>query len=333
MDLTTKYLGLDLRSPLVASASPLTGKLDTLRQLEDAGAGAVVLPSLFEEQIVHDEFEIQKVLGTGLDISAEAGGYFPHLELEDSGPDSQLRLISEAKKALDVPVIASLNGATQGGWVNYACLMEEAGADALELNVYFVPTDPSVSGVEVEDRYVNLVESVRERVEVPLAVKIGPYFSSVAHMAARLVDAGAEALVLFNRFLYPDISLETLQVEPRLQLSSEAELRLPLRWIAILRGQVAADFAASSGAHSGHDAAKLLLAGADIVMFASTLLKNGPGHLATIRDELLKWAELGEYESVDQLRGSMSQSHCPNPDDFGRANYMKALASYSSSLP
>jgi dihydroorotate dehydrogenase (fumarate) len=330
MDLSTQYLGLALKSPLIASASPLTGNIDTLRALEDAGASAAVLPSLFEEHIEHDDFESQRVLETGMDISPEADGYFPVIDFATTGPDAYLRLIENAKASVDIPIIASLNGASPGGWVNYALMMEQAGADALELNVYFVPTDPDVSGAVVEQRYVDLVSSVRERVGIPLAVKVGPYFSSMAHMARQIDDAGADALVLFNRFLYPDIELEDLSVVPKLQLSSSSELRMPLRWIAILREYVQADLAASSGAHGSLDAAKFLLAGADVVMFASCLLQRGPDYLKTLHSGLAEWIEQNEYDSVAQLQGSMSQAHCPNPAEFERANYKKALASFGS---
>lgn len=329
-DLGTRYLGLELRSPLVASASPLTGDLDGLKRLEAAGAGAVVLPSLFEEQIFHESLEVDRVLATGAESFPEALSYFPELADYDTGPGSYLALIERAKAELAVPVIASLNGSSTGGWVRHARLLAEAGADALELNVYRVAADPDVAGAEVERGYLELVSAVRDAVALPLAVKVGPFFSAPANMARGLVAAGADGLVLFNRFYQPDLDLETLDVTPHLVLSTSEELRLPLRWIAILHGRIDACLAATTGIHTGQDAAKALLAGADVAMMTSALLRNGPEHLASVEAELVAWLDEHEYESVDQLRGSVSQVASADPEAFERANYMRELASFSS---
>jgi dihydroorotate dehydrogenase (fumarate) len=329
-DLRSGYLGLELRGPLVASASPLTGQLETLRRLEAAGAAAVVLPSLFEEQVTHDQLEVERVLETGAESFPEALSYFPELEDYNTGPDAYLRLIERAKAALSVPVIASLNGRTTGGWLKHARLIEEAGADALELNVYRIAADPGVSGAEIERDYVELVAAVREAIALPLAVKIGPFFSALANAAVALADAGADGLVLFNRFYQPDLDLETLDVRPHLVLSTSAELRLPLRWIAILHGRVTASLAATTGIHTAEDAAKALLAGADVAMMTSALLQNGPEHLATVESELSRWLDEHEYESLDQLRGSVSRDAATDPEAFERANYMRELVSYSN---
>jgi dihydroorotate dehydrogenase (fumarate) len=329
-DLRTTYLGLDLRSPLVASAGPLTGDLDSLRRLQDAGTAAVVLPSLFEEQITHDEFEVERVLSTGTESFAEALDYFPDLDDYNTGPESYLGLVEEAKRVLEIPVIASLNGVSSGGWTDYARLLQSAGADAIELNVYFVATDPAVTAPEVEERYIDLVASVRKTIRIPLAVKIGPFFSSMANMAVRLVDAGADGLVLFNRFYQPDIDLETMYVAPSLALSSSHELRLPLRWIAILHGVVEASLAATTGVHTSKEVAKVLLAGADVAMMTSALLRAGPEHVADVEAGLVAWMAEKEYESVSQLRGSMSQRSVPDPAAFERANYMKVLTTFTS---
>lgn len=327
-DLSTRYLGLDLASPLVASASPLTGNLDTLRELEAAGAAAVVLPSLFEEQIEHEELQLTAVLEHGTESFGEALSYFPELEDYNTGPGSYLELVASAKETLRVPVIASLNGASEGGWVRYARQLEDAGVDAIELNVYAVEAAAGTSAADVEERTLRLVASVRDAVAVPLAVKVGPFYSAFTHMAGRLAAAGADGLVLFNRFLQPDIDLETLAVSPELHLSTPEELRLPLRWIAILRGRVPVDLAATGGAHSAADVVKLLLAGADAVLLASSLLLEGPGHLRVLRAGVETWLREREYDSVEQLKGSMSQAASPDPAAFERAQYMRALISY-----
>jgi dihydroorotate dehydrogenase (fumarate) len=330
VDLTSRYLGLTLRTPLVASSSPLTGSIDDLRRLEDAGIAAVVLPSLFEEQLTHESIEINEMLETGAGSFSEAESYFPELEDYDTGPDRYCRLIAEARRHLGIPVIASLNGTSAGGWVEYARLLAEAGASALELNVYSVEADPARDAAAVESRLRELVTAVRAAVELPLAIKLSPFFTSFAHVADGLVKAGADGLVLFNRFYQPDIDLEALEVRPRLSLSTSEELRLPLRWIAILHGRVHASLAATSGVHDRDDVLKALLAGADAVMLASALLAEGPELVTRLEAGLREWLDEREYESVRQLQGSMSQRACPDPSAFERSNYVKALRSWSS---
>jgi dihydroorotate dehydrogenase (fumarate) len=329
VDLRTKYLGLNLKHPIVASASPLTGSIDSLKRLEAAGVAAVVLPSLFEEQIEHEDMAAHNLMLYGAELSPEAQGFFPEMQYS-TGPDNYLKLITDAKKALSVPVIASLNGYTTGGWTSIARKFQEAGADAIELNVYFLAASVDDTSAEVERRYVELVESVTRQVSVPVAVKVAPFFSALANMAARLSKAGASGLVLFNRFLQPDIMLEELEVAPRLVLSTSDELRLALRWIAILRGRIEVSLAATGGAHTSDDVLKLLLAGADCVMLASSLLTKGPNHVGALVRGVQAWMTEREYESVAQLKGSLSQQSCPDPDAFERANYMKALKSYTS---
>jgi dihydroorotate dehydrogenase (fumarate) len=330
VDLRTRYLGLDLKHPVVASASPLTGSIDSLKRLQDAGVAAVVLPSLFEEQIEHDEMATHNLMMYGAELSPEAQGFFPEMPQYSTGPEKYLRLISDAKKALSVPVIASLNGYTPGGWTGIARQFQDAGADAIELNVYFLAASIDDTSADVENRYVDLVESVTRQVSLPVAVKVAPYFSAMANMAARLRKAGASGLVLFNRFMQPDILLEELEVAPHLVLSTSDELRLALRWIAILRGRVDASLAATGGAHTPDDVLKLLLAGADCVMLASSLLSKGPRHVDTLVRGVHAWMAEREYTSVEQMKGSLSQQSCPDPDAFERANYMKALKSYTS---
>ena len=329
VDLSTSYLGLSLRGPIVASASPLTGNLDSLRALEDAGIAAVVLPSLFEEQIEHEQIDLHELLEHQTHSIGEALTWFPELEDYNTGPDRYLEHLAAAKAALEVPVIASLNGVSAGGWVRYARLCEEAGADALELNVYAVETDPRHSAAEVEERTLALVAQVREAVSIPLAVKVGPFYTAFAHMAQRLAEAGADGLVLFNRFLQPDIDLETLEVAPWLPLSSPVELRLPLRWIAILRGRVDVDLAGTTGVHDWQGALKLLLAGASAVLVASALLRRGPAVVRELLVGIESWMVEREYDSVRQLQGSLSQASCPDPAAFERGNYMRALTSYA----
>jgi len=330
VDLTSRYLGLDLANPIVASASPLTGAVDSLKRLQDAGVGAVVLPSLFEEQIEHEEMATHNLMLYGAELSPEAQGFFPEMQSYLTGTAKYLQLIGDARKALSVPVIASLNGYTPGGWTRIAKQFEEAGANAIELNVYFLATDPADSADAVEQRYLDLVASVRAATRVPVAVKVAPYFSAMASMAVRLVKAGASGLVLFNRFVQPDIMLDELEVAPHLVLSTSDELRLALRWIAILHGRIEASLAATGGAHTPEDVLKLLLAGADCVMVASSLLKQGPQHVGTLVRGVEAWMREREYESVAQMKGSLSQQSCPDPDAFERANYMKALKSYTS---
>ncbi|MCL4763178.1 MAG: dihydroorotate dehydrogenase-like protein [Burkholderiales bacterium] len=330
VDLASRYLGLPLANPVVASASPMTGSIDGLRRLQDAGVAAVVLPSLFEEQIEHEEMATHDLMLYGAELSPEARGFFPEVQAQETGVARYLKLIGEARKALSVPVIASLNGHTPGGWTRMAKQFEDAGAQAIELNVYFLAADPADTSSAVEQRYLDLVASVRAATSVPVAVKVAPYFSAMTSMAMRLVAAGANGLVLFNRFVQPDIMLEELEVAPHLVLSTSDELRLALRWIAILHGHVDASLAATGGAHTPDDVLKLLLAGADCVMIASSLLKRGPQHVTTLVRGVEAWMAAREYESVTQLKGSLSQHACPDPDAFERANYMKALKSYTS---
>lgn len=329
-DLRSQYLGLELRNPLVASASPMTNSVESLKRLEDAGVAAVVLPSLFEEQIEHEEMATHNLLLSGSEMSPEAGGFFPELQQYSTGTDKYLQLISDAKSTIKVPVIASLNGYTPGGWTRIAKQFQDAGADAIELNVYFLATDPGDTSAAVEQRYIDLVASVRDIVTVPVAVKVAPYFSAMASMAVRLTQAGANGLVLFNRFVQPDIMLEELEVAPHLVLSTSDELRLALRWIAILHGRIEGSLAATGGAHTHEDVLKLLLAGADCVMVASSLLTKGPSHVTALLKGVESWMQEREYTSVKQMKGSLSQLSCPDPDAFERANYMKALKSYTS---
>ncbi len=329
-DTSTEYLGLSLRNPLVASSSPATADLDGLRRLEDAGLAAVVLPSLFEEQLSFEAMQVDQMLHTGAETFGEATSYFPDLGDYRVGPDQYLELVKDAKAALEIPVIGSLNGTTPGGWLEHAKWIEQAGADALELNVYLVAADPQQTSQEIEARYRELVAAVRGAVRIPVAVKIGPFFTAFAHTAAELVQSGADGLVLFNRFYQPDLDLETLDVVPRLVLSRSEEMRLPLRWIAILHGRIRASLAATTGVHGADDVLKLLLAGADVAMMASALLESGPPHATRVLRDVLEWMEEREYASVSQLKGSVSQRAVADPAAFERANYMKTLRSYSS---
>jgi len=328
-DLKTAYLGFDLPNPFVVSSCPLTGDLGSLRALERAGAAAVVLPSLFQEQIEHDELELGRLHEMGGESFAEAPSYLPDFTAYNAGPDGYLRLVESARKALAIPVIASLNGIDPEGWERYAKRIEAAGASAIELNVAFVPTDPDVSGADVERMCTDLVSIVHAAVSVPLAVKIGPHLSAPAHLAARLAEAGARGLVLFNRPLDPDIDLERLEVVPRLDLSQTSEMRMPLRWIAILAPRTSLSLAATSGVHDALDAARLIMAGADAVMLASVLLRRGPEHLRTLRQELADWMESREYASVAQMKDSMNHANCPNPSGWERSSYMRALISFT----
>jgi dihydroorotate dehydrogenase (fumarate) len=330
VDLRTRYLGLELSGPVVPSASTLSSRIDTLKRLQDAGASAVVMQSLFEEQIEHEELAIHRFLETGVDSNPEASTYFPELEDYNIGPDQYLRHLEDTKSELEIPVIGSLNGSSNGGWVRYAKLIQDAGADALELNVYVVAADPADTADAVEERYLDLVRDVRGSVSIPLAVKVGPYFTAFANMAHRLVGAGADGLVVFNRFMQPDIDLDSLGVDPTLRLSSSDELRLPLRWIAILKGRIETSLAATTGVHTWQDAMKLVLAGADVTMMASALFKHGPERLAEVVEGVRSWLEEREYVSLEQAKGSVSQASCPDPDAFERSNYMKAVVNYSS---
>lgn len=329
VDLATRYLGLDLAHPIVPSASPLTGDIDRIHALVDAGAAAVVLPSLFEEQIEHNEMAVHHSLELGADGFAETPeGFFPQLDHYNTGPEDYLELIRKAKREIGVPVIASLNGTTAGGWTLYARILADEGIDALEINTYQVAANPELTANQVETRYLRLIQTIKEAIGVPLAVKIGPYFSSPAHMARRLVDAGADALVIFNRFYQPDLDIDSLEVVPRLVLSDPSELRLILRWLAILHGQIGADLAATTGVHSAEDAIKTVLAGATVTMMASALLRHGPSRLTETRDGLAGWLEERGFDSVAQARGSMSHQSVPDPSAFERAGYMQTLTSY-----
>ncbi|MEO8391912.1 MAG: dihydroorotate dehydrogenase-like protein [Chloroflexota bacterium] len=328
MNFSTTYLGLPLRSPLVASASPLSEKIDNIKRLEDAGAGAVVLYSLFEEQLRQERLALYHYITQNTDSHVEASSYFP--EPWEFRTDSQgyLEHIRRAKAAVDIPIIASLNGMTPGSWVKFAKQIEQAGADALELNLYSIVTDLDMPGAEVELRDLAIVSTVCSAVQIPVAVKLSPYFSNTANMAKHLKTAGARSLVLFNRFYQPDIDLDTLEVHPNVQLSTPHDIRLSLRWIAILFGRIDIDFAATSGVHHGEDAVKLILAGANVTMMASALLKHGIEYIHTVEQELLTWMDAYEYDSVSQMRGALSQIHCADPSAFERAQYMRALNDY-----
>ncbi len=329
-DLSTQYLGLALTSPLVASASPLSEQIDNLRRMEEAGAGAVVLHSLFEEQITRESGELDAHLSHGTESFAESLTYFPDLTNYNLGPEEYLKHIGRARKAVTIPVIASLNGTSPGGWVWHAKRMEEAGASAIELNIYLIPTDPDLTGDQVEKNYVDLVRDVVAAVKLPVAVKIGAGFSAPANLARRLERAGASGLVLFNRFYQPDFDLEKLEVTPNLTLSEPSELLLRLRWTAILFPQLRADLAVTGGVHSASDVLKAMMAGARVAMMTSALLKHGIGRLATIRADLVRWMEEHEYTSIREMQGSMSQRSVADPAAFERANYLKVLGSYAS---
>ena len=329
IDLTTTYLGLPLASPFIASASPLTGSVESLQRLEQAGAAAAVLPSLFEEQIEHEEMQLASLQDFSAFASPEADdGYYPELDSYNTGSAQYLKLVKDAKQALNIPLIASLNGSTTSGWVKYAQLIEQAGADAIELNIYAVATDPAIESSAIDASHWDLVAELKRQVRLPIAVKIGPYFSSLPSLAKGLVQAGADGLVLFNRFLAPDIDLEQMAFAPALELSRSEELRIALRWIAILRDQIDASLAATGGVHSVDDVVKALLVGANGVAIASALLQHGPEHIETLKSGLIAWMQEHEYESVAQLTGSMSLERCPNPEGLRRANYMHALTSY-----
>ncbi|MBA3824120.1 MAG: dihydroorotate dehydrogenase-like protein [Ktedonobacterales bacterium] len=330
-DLSTTYLGMQLRAPLVASASPLSKRVDTVKRLAAAGAGAVFLYSLFEEQITHDSLELDHYLSYGSHSYAESLSYFPDLEHYNIGPASYLDHIRRLKDAVDIPIIGSLNGVSSGGWVEYAARMQEAGADAVELNIYYIPTDVQTDGATLEATYVELVRDVCAQVTIPIAVKLSPYFTALPAFCQRIVAAGASGLVLFNRFYQPDLDLERLEVVPRIDLSTSQDLRLPLRWIALLYGRLRADLALTSGVHTAQDALKGLMAGANVTMLASRLIIAGPDALAELLSEIHIWLVEHEYESITQLRGSMSQRAVADPAAFERANYMKALNSFDAS--
>jgi dihydroorotate dehydrogenase (fumarate) len=333
LDLTTRYLGLTLKNPLVASASPLSKKVDSVRRLEDGGAAAVVMYSLFEEQITHESHELDHYLERGTHSYAESLSYFPDLDHYNLGPEPYLEHLHRIKAAVSIPVIGSLNGVSSGGWVEYAHEIEQAGADALELNIYYLPTDIDLSGAELEETYVRLVTDIRARVRLPIAVKLSPFFTSIPNIAKRLVEVGANGLVLFNRFYQPDFDLDELKVVPDLDLSTSYELRLPLRWIAILYGRIAADFALTGGVHAAQDVLKAMMAGASVAMMASELLAHGPGRLGQMMAGIERWMEEHEYESIAQMQGCMSQRAVAEPAAFERANYMKILNSFDYYLP
>jgi dihydroorotate dehydrogenase (fumarate) len=328
MDITTKYLGFDLNSPIVPSAGPLSQEIANLREMEDAGAGAVVIYSLFEEQIEHEELELDYHTSVPSESYAEATSYLPESFEFRTGPFEYLEHIRKAKDAVDIPVIASLNGKSLGGWVEYAKRIEEAGADALDLNIYLLATSLNKSSEEVEKTYIDIISGVRSEVKIPIAVKMHPYFSSAAFMANEFSKAGANGLVLFNRFYQPDINLETLEIEPDVLLSTPMALRLPLRWIAILYERTEADLAATSGIYTAEDVIKLVMAGANVTQMLSGLIKYGIGHIADVITMLKRWMEENEYDSLSQMRGSMSYKNVSDPAKFERANYMKVLHSF-----
>jgi len=328
VDLTTTYMGMTLKSPIVPSASPLSKTIGGIRQMEDAGAAAITLYSLFEEQIQIEALAQHHFLEHGAESFAEALTYFPRAADYNRGPEGYLELITQAVQAVDVPVIASLNGVTTGGWIGYARMMEEAGADALECNVYLLPTRTDLTGPEVEQIYLDILNEVKASVTIPVAMKLGPFFSAIPNMAHRLDQASADALVLFNRFYQPDFDLEELTVVPNLVLSRSAEMRLPLRWIAILYGHVNCSLALTTGVHTTDDALKAIMAGADVVNVASVLLEQGIGKITELNDGIAAWMEENEYESVTQMKGSLSQQKSAEPAAFERANYMKVLGSW-----
>lgn len=327
IDLETDYLGLKLRTPLVPSASPLSQEIASIRRLEDAGASAIVLYSLFEEQLRLESLELDRHLSAGTESFAESLTYFPQPGEFRLGPEGYLEHIRKAKEAVDIPVIASLNGASVGGWAKFAKEIEQAGADALECNVYSIPTDPELKAAQIEQTYVDIVWAVKSAISIPVAVKLGPFFTNFANVAKRLDEAGADGLVLFNRFYQPDIDLDELEIRPNVLLSTPQALRLPLTWIGILYGRLRASLAATSGVHNAEDVIKLLMVGANVTMLCSSLLRNGINHLRHVEHGLVDWMEIHEYESVRQMRGSMSQQRCPDPSAFERAQYMRAVKS------
>jgi dihydroorotate dehydrogenase (fumarate) len=328
MDLTTYYLGLRLRTPLIVGASPLSEEIANIERMQDAGASAVVLYSLFEEQLRQDRLELHQRLEHGTQSFPEALTYFPESESYQLGPEEYLAHIEKAKKAVQIPIIASLNGSMDGDWTQYARLIEKAGANALELNIYYIPTDLNLTGAEVEETYFDILKAVKSELSIPVAVKLSPFFSNFANMAKRLDDAGADGLVLFNRFYQPDIDLDTLEVKPNILLSTPMAMRVPLRWIAILYDRIRANLAATSGIHRATDVLKMLMAGADVTMLCSVLIRHGIQQISVIERDLINWMEEREYASVQQLRGSLSQKNTDDPSAFERAQYMRALSSF-----
>jgi dihydroorotate dehydrogenase (fumarate) len=328
MDLSTSYLGLNLKNPIVPSASPMSRTIGSVRLMEDYGASAIVLYSIFEEQIRHESKELYHHLTVHAESYAEATSYFPEAHEYHTGPDEYLNHIRKLKDAVSIPIIGSINGVTDGGWVEYAKLIQQAGADALELNIYYIPTDANMTGNDIEQSYLDVVKDVRNQVSIPVAVKLSPYFTSLANVAQRLDKIGVNGLVLFNRFYQPDINLDTLSVEPGVVLSSSDSLRLPLRWIAILHKKIKADLAATTGVHTSEDVLKLIMAGANVTMMCSALLRHGPKKIREVLTGVQQWMVEHEYESFNDMRGSMSHKSVADPSSFERANYMKALQSY-----
>jgi dihydroorotate dehydrogenase (fumarate) len=328
MDLSTTYMGLRLKNPIVPSASPMSREIGTIKALEDAGASAIVLYSLFEEQIEHEALELDYLTTQGSESYAEATSYFPPEHEYHSGPEEYLEHIQKAKSAVSIPIIGSLNGVSPGGWLEYAKNIEQTGADGLELNIYYIPTDPKFSSTDVEDMYVDILKNVKSKVKIPVAVKLSPFFSSMANIATKLDQAGANALVLFNRFYQPDIDLEALDVVPNIFLSTPQAMRVPLRWVAILHGKIKADIGATSGIHNADDVLKMLMAGSNVTMMCSALLQQGPYWITKVLKDMETWMEEHEYSSVKQMIGSMSHKSVKEPAAFERANYMKVLNSY-----
>lgn len=328
MDLSTTYLGMKLRTPLVPSASPLSEEIGNIKRMEDAGAAAVVLYSLFEEQLQLETYELNHHLTYGTESFPEALSYFPQPVEYHLGPEEYLNHIRKAKEAVGIPIIASLNGSSVGGWTSFATMMQDAGADALELNLYHIPTQMEMTGSEVEQQYIDVLQAVKSAVKIPVAVKLSPFFSNFANMAKRFDAAGANGLVLFNRFYQPDIDLENLNVRPNVLLSMPQAMRLPLTWVGILYGRIKANLAATSGIHEANDVIKMLMVGANVTMLCSSLLRRGVNHLSVVEKDLRDWMEAHEYQSVRQMQGSMSQKNCADPSAFERAQYMKALQSY-----
>lgn len=328
MRLKTRYLGFELESPVIPSASPMTRDIDAVKRLEDAGAPAIVMHSLFEEEINYEDDELEHFLSYGSESFAESVTYFPNHHEFVRGPEEYLNQIRKIKSAVDIPVIASLNGVSIGGWIEKAQKIEEAGADALELNVYYMPTDIMETGTETKEKTINILREVKKQISIPLALKMSHYFSALPSFAKKLAENGSDALVLFNRFYQPDIDLDSLEVVSRLSLSTSSEISLPLRWIAVLRNKIDADLAASTGVHSAEDVLKLTMAGADATMTTASLLKYGPEHLKKINADIITWMDEHEYDSLTQMRGSMSMENIPNPSTFMRANYIKMLNEY-----
>lgn len=333
INLKTKYLGLNLKNPLVASASSLSKRTSRVKQMEAAGISAVVMYSLFEEQLVHDSLAFNYFMERGTESFAESLDYFPDLDRYNVSPDNYLEQIRKNKEAVSIPVIGSLNGVSNSGWADYAAEIEQAGADALELNTYYIPTNPKMTAADLEQNYVDLVKAVKSKIKIPVAVKLSPFFTALPNLVARLVEAGADGVVLFNRFIQPDLDIEKLEVDPSLHLSTSAELLLPLRWMALLSGEVEADLALTTGVHTGLDMVKAIIAGATVVEVASEFVANGVGRSTEMLNEFQNWMTAYEYDSVDKLRGVLSARNLKNPGAFERANYMKALQSYDNKLP